>query len=89
MRRKKVSAALGILSWERRNYWRDGRIVDLEVWHAGRLLPRTPRKTPAFAVEVDHCDTHRTRIYADLPCQYCGESPDAVEPASPSRRLIA
>lgn len=74
MRRK--SAVLAVVpGWERRRYWRGNVLTDVEVWRGGRLLPTLPRRIPAIAISFDYCETHRTRIYSDLPCQFCGERP--------------
>jgi hypothetical protein len=89
MRRKKSIVNLSPRSWERRRFWRDGHIVDVEVWQGNRLLLQTPRKLSPLAVEVDYCDVHRTRIYADLACQHCGMRPTAEPKAASNRRLIA
>jgi hypothetical protein len=89
MRRKKAPATQISRSWERRLYWRDGAVVDTETWHGGRLLPHTPRKLTALAVAADYCDAHRTRIYADLPCQFCGLRPGHDSPSNIVRRLTA
>jgi hypothetical protein len=74
MRRKDI-ATVNVRAWERRNFWRKGMIVDVEVWHAGRLLPRPPRKLPTLTTDTDYCATHRARIYVDLACQFCAERP--------------
>jgi hypothetical protein len=73
--RRKDMVTINVRAWERRLYWRGGVIVDEEVWHAGRLLPRPPRKVPTTTTDADYCAAHRTRIYADLACQFCGERP--------------
>lgn len=89
MRRKKAPAIQTARSWEHRLYWRDGAIVDTETWHGGRLLPRKPRALTALAVASDYCEAHRTRIYADLPCQFCGLRPGHDTPSHTAGRLIA
>lgn len=74
MRRKNVILPVAP-AWERRKYWRKGFVADVEVWRAGRLLPVLPRRVPPIAVSSDYCEAHRTRIFVDLPCQFCGERP--------------
>ena len=74
MRRKDIPT-LNVRGWERRHFWRKGMIVDVEVWHAGRLLPRPPRKLPTMTIDTDYCQAHRARIYVDLACQFCGQRP--------------
>ena len=74
MRRKDLTT-VNARGWERRHFWRKGMIVDVEVWHAGRLLPRPPRKLPTTTTDADYCQAHRVRIYSDLACQFCGERP--------------
>ena len=74
MRRKDIPL-VNARGWERRHFWRKGMIVDVEVWHAGRLLPRPPRKLPTTTADADYCLAHRVRIYSDLACQFCGERP--------------
>src|SRR5256714_1101635 len=65
MRRKDI-ATVNVRAWERRNFWRKGMIVDVEVWHAGRLLPRPPRKLPTLTTDTDYCATHRARMAQSL-----------------------
>ena len=72
---RKISTMLLFRPWERRRYWRNGSIVDTEVWRAGRLLPGRPRRVPPMATMSDYCAVHRTRIFSDLACQFCGERP--------------
>lgn len=74
MRRKSV-VTVNVRAWEQRRYWRRGAIMDVEVWQAGRLLAKPPRQLPRIAIEADYCQAHRTRIYSDLACQFCGERP--------------
>ncbi|SRR5579883_315472 len=73
--RRKNAVTVNIWAWERRRYWLNGSIVDEEVWNAGRILPKPPRQLPSTTSEADYCQPHRTRIYPDLACQFCGERP--------------
>ena len=73
--RRRSMVTINVRAWERRQYWHKGVVTDVEVWHAGRLFPRPPRRLPTSTTEVDYCAAHRTRIYLDLACQQCGERP--------------
>lgn len=67
-------------TWERRCYWRQGRLADQETRHNGRVVLASQR-SGARTAEADYCQVHGTRLAADLACPYCGERPGAAEPA--------
>lgn len=70
---------------ECRYYWQDGQIVDTEWWLAGRLLLVAPSHPSTRTTVAHHCAIHGARIFADLPCPYCGERAP-VSPAAPCVR---
>jgi hypothetical protein len=71
--RRKAPIIVNVRDCERRRYWRRGVVVDVEVWQAGRIVAKPPRRLPSSTVEIDYCAAHRTHIYPDLACPHCGE----------------
>lgn len=78
--RRKAAVIVNVRAWERRRYWLHGTIEDTEIWQGGKLYPFEPPRLPPTTTDVDYCALHRTRIYSDLACQFCGERPLSAMP---------
>lgn len=74
---------------ERRRYWRNGAIVDVELWRDGKIMVTIPPALPYGTIDVDRCAAHGRPIYADLSCGICHERAIASQASAAAQECSA